>query len=298
LPESLEPAISSDAVGSEQVVLAKAGGENFPVAPVLLGRKLRGHLLAVYGFARLVDDLGDEAKGNRLAQLDVFEQDLERVWSGTPRDPLLRRLQPTVREFSIPPEPFQRLIGANRQDQRVARYQTWQELLDYCVLSANPVGHLVLYVFGRATPERLRLSDAVCTGLQLVEHWQDVAEDLARDRVYLPKEDLVAFGVDEHDLAAPHAGERLRNLMAFEAGRAASLLDEGAPLVGLLTGRARLAVAGFVAGGRAALTAIADAGYDVLPGPPKPSRPRLLREAVRILLRNRKPEPEGEGVSK
>jgi squalene synthase HpnC len=293
LPESLEPATSSSAVGSAQGVMAKAGGENFPVAPVLLGRRLRGHLLAIYGFARLVDDLGDEAQGDRLSQLDVFARDLDRVWTGTPRDPLLQRLQPTVRECSIPPEPFQRLVGANRQDQLVSRYQTYQELLDYCVLSANPVGHLVLYVFGKATPERLRLSDAVCTGLQLVEHWQDVAEDLARDRVYLPKEDLAAFGCDERDLAAPHASERLRKLMAFEAGRAAALLEEGAPLIGLLTGRARLAVAGFVAGGRAALAAIADAGYDVLPGPPKPSRPRLLREAVSILLRHRKRKGKG-----
>ncbi len=275
--------------------MAKAGGENFPVAPVLLGRRLRGHLLAVYGFARLVDDLGDEAKGDRLAQLDLFEQDLARIWSGTPRDPLLVRLQPTVREFSIPPEPFQRLIEANRQDQRVSRYQTYQELLDYCVLSANPVGHLVLYVFGRATPERMRLSDAVCTGLQLVEHWQDVAEDLARDRVYLPREDLAAFGCDERDLAALHASGRLRKLLAFEAGRAAALLDEGAPLIGLLTGRARLAVTGFLAGGRAALAAIADAGYDVLPGPPKPSRPRLVREAVSVLLRNRNRKRKGKG---
>jgi squalene synthase HpnC len=268
--------------------MAKASGENFPVAPVLLGRRLRGHLLAIYGFARLVDDLGDEARGDRLARLDLLEEDLARVWDGTPRDPLLRRLQPTVRTCSIPPEPFLRLIEANRQDQRVTRYQTFQELLDYCVLSANPVGHLVLYVFGQATPERLHLSDAVCTGLQLVEHWQDVAEDYSRGRVYLPNEDLTAFGCDERDLAAPHASERLRALLAFEAGRAGALLDEGAPLVGLLAGRARLAVAGFVAGGRAALAAIADAGYDVLPGPPKPARSRLLREALRVLRQNRK----------
>ncbi len=285
MPESLEPA--SAAVGSEQGVMVQAGGENFPVAPVLLGRRLRGHLLAVYGFARLVDDLGDEAGGNRLAQLDMLEQDLAQVWGGTPREPLLVRLQPTVREFSIPPEPFQRLIEANRQDQRVTRYQTYQELLDYCVLSANPVGHLVLYIFEKATPERMRLSDAVCTGLQLVEHWQDVAEDLTRDRIYLPAEDLKRFGCEERDLAMPHASEQLRTLLAFEAGRASSLLDEGAPLVGLLTGRARLAVAGFIAGGRAALAAIEAAGYDVLPGAPKPSRPRLLREALRILLRKR-----------
>lgn len=290
MPESLHSArkAASAAVGSEAGVMAKAGGENFPVAPFLLGPRVRGHLLAIYGFARLVDDLGDEAHGDRLEQLDLLEEDLARVWEGTPRDPLLVRLQATVRECCIPRAPFLRLIEANRQDQRVTRYRTFQELLDYCELSANPVGHLVLYVFGQATPERLRLSDAVCTGLQLVEHWQDVAEDYSRGRVYLPKEDLAAFGCDERDLAAPHAGERLRALLAFEADRAAALLDQGAPLVGLLRGRARLAVAGFVAGGRAALAAIAGAGYDVLPGAPKPTRGRLLREALALLRQNRK----------
>jgi squalene synthase HpnC len=190
-----------------------------------------------------------------------------------------------VHAFEIPPEPLRRLVRANRQDQTVHRYGDFGELLDYCVLSANPVGHLVLHVFGAATSERLGLSDSICTGLQLVEHWQDVAEDLRRDRIYLPKDDLARFGVAELDLAAPSAAEPVRRLIQFELARARSLLDEGAPLVGTLHGWARLSVAGFLAGGRAAVAAIAAAEYDVLSQTPKPTRRRLARELSFVLLR-------------
>ena len=281
-------------VDQTEAVMAKAANENFPVAPLLLPRAVRRHLLAIYGFARLVDDLGDEAPGDRLAQLDRIEGDLDRIWADpgpagpdgrVPSHPLLVELAATVRTFDIPPEPFHRLIQANRQDQVVGRYQRFEDLVAYCELSANPVGHLVLYVFRAVTPERLELSDAICTALQLTEHWQDVAEDLARDRVYLPQEDLARFGADHRDLAAPHAGEGVRRLLEFEVARTAALFDQGAPLIGSLRGRARLTVAGFLAGGRAALAAIADAGYDVLSVSPKPTRRRLAREMWSILLR-------------
>jgi squalene synthase HpnC len=279
-------------VDQPEAVLAKAANENFPVAPVLLPRAVRRHLLAIYGFARLVDDLGDEAPGDRLAQLDRIECDLDRIYADrgdpdglAPSHPLLVELEQTIRAFDIPPQPFRRLVQANRQDQTVNRYQRFEDLVAYCELSANPVGHLVLYVFGAATPERMTLSDDVCTALQLTEHWQDVAEDLARDRVYLPQEDLARFGVDHAALAAPSAGERVRRLLRFEVDRTAELFDRGAPLVGSLRGRARLAVAGFLAGGRAALAAIADAGYDVLSMSPKPTRRRLARELSSILMR-------------
>jgi squalene synthase HpnC len=283
--------------------MAKAAGENFPVAPLLLPRAVRRHLLAVYGFARLVDDLGDEAPGDRLAQLDRVERDLDRVYAGGsgglksearvgnrpdqlgPSHPLLAELAATIRAFDIPSAPFRRLLQANRQDQANRRYQRFEDLVAYCELSANPVGHLVLYVFEAVTPERLELSDAICTALQLTEHWQDVAEDLARDRVYLPQEDLARFGVDHGDLAAPRAGERVRRLLEFEVARTAELFDRGAPLVGSLRGRARLTVAGFLAGGRAALAAIAGAGYDVLSVSPRPTRRRWARELSSILLR-------------
>ena len=198
---------------AERGTLDKAADENFPVAPFFLPRDWREDLMAVYGFARLVDDIGDGdlAPGgadaallglrpgeadDRLAMLDAFEADLRRVFDGaTPRHPLLRRLQPTVRRHALTPEPFLGLIEANRQDQRVRRYATYDDLLAYCELSANPVGRLVLAITGTATPERVRRSDAVCTALQIVEHLQDVAEDLGRDRIYLPAEDMERFGV-------------------------------------------------------------------------------------------------------
>ncbi|MEU6244159.1 squalene synthase HpnC [Streptomyces sp. NPDC047024] len=289
------------ATALERATLDKATSENFPVAPFFLPRAWRDDLMAVYGFARLVDDIGDgdlapggadarvlgvpeaDAK-DRLAVLDAFEADLRRVFDATPRHPLLRRLQPTVRRRRISPEPFLGLIAANRQDQLVKRYETYDDLRAYCELSANPVGRLVLAVTGTTTPERVRLSDAICTALQIVEHLQDVAEDLGRDRIYLPAEDMKRFHVQESDLTAGSAGASVRALVAFEAQRARELLNEGAPLVGSVHGRLKLLLAGFVAGGRAAVDAIAAAGFDVLPGPPRPGRLQLLRE-VGVTLR-------------
>jgi squalene synthase HpnC len=271
------------------------------VAPFFLPRAWRADLMAVYGFARLVDDIGDgdlapggadarllgvppEKAEDRLLLLDAFEADLDRVFDSTPHHPLLRRLQPTVRRHAIGPTPFRGLIAANRQDQLVSRYETYDDLLAYCELSANPVGRLVLSVTGTSTPERVRLSDAICTALQIVEHLQDVAEDLGRDRIYLPAEDMKQFHVQEADLATPSASASVRALVAHEAQRARDLLNEGAPLVGSVHGRLKLLLAGFVAGGRAAIHAIAAAEYDVLPGPPRPGKGRLLRE-VGVTLR-------------
>ncbi|MFG2555588.1 squalene synthase HpnC [Streptomyces sp. NPDC048581] len=285
----------------ERGTLDKAAAENFPVAPFFLPRAWRADLMAVYGFARLVDDIGDGdlAPGgadarllgvsaadaeDRLVLLDAFEADLRRVFDGTPRHPLLRRLQPTVRRRSLTPEPFLGLIAANRQDQLVGRYETYDDLLAYCELSANPVGRLVLAVTGTETPERIRRSDAVCTALQIIEHLQDVAEDLGRDRIYLPAADMKHFHVQETDLAVNSAGASVRALVAYEAERARNLLNEGTPLVGSVHGRLKLLLAGFVAGGRAAIRSIAAAEYDVLPGPPKASKLQLLRE-VGVTLR-------------
>ena len=143
-------------------------------------------MLAVYGFARLVDELGDSAPGDRLAALDWLEGELALAFDGTPEHPLMRRLALTVRECALPREPFARLIEANRVDQRVSRYETWEQLRGYCALSADPVGEIVLAIFGKATPARVALSDSICTALQLAEHCQDVAEDFAAGRVYLP----------------------------------------------------------------------------------------------------------------
>jgi squalene synthase HpnC len=250
--------------------MGQAREENFPVASLLLPRRVRAQLLAVYGYARLVDDVGDEVAGDRLGLLDEIEADLDRLWSGqTPRQALIARLAPAVAEHSLPKAPFQALIEANRRDQVVHRYGTFQELVGYCELSANPVGELVLRIFDSATPERIALSDKICTALQLAEHWQDVAEDHAAGRIYIPAEDLDRFGVAEPDLAAASASQNLRHLMEFEVRRARQLLDEGAPLAGTLRGRPAFAVRAFVAGGRSALLAIERADYDVLASTPR-----------------------------
>jgi squalene synthase HpnC len=267
----------------EDAILGRASSENFSVASLLLGRRTRAHLRAVYGFARLVDQMGDEAAGDRVALLDLLEEDLGRSFDGEPQHAVLRSLAPTIRECALPREPFLRLIEANRQDQRVARYETFADLVDYCDLSANPVGELVLHVFGAATPERIALSDRVCTALQLVEHWQDVGEDFRRGRVYLPAEDLRRFDVEPAELGAAHASEGVRALLAFEVERARSLLDAGAALVRTLRGRARLAVAGYVAGGRANLDAIAAAEYDVLAQTPRAGRAQRVVTTVKAL---------------
>ena len=282
-----------------EAVMARAGGENFPVASRVLPRPLRAHLLAVYGFARLVDELGDaDASGgvqDRLAALDWLERELDRAFGGEAESsgaaeeqhPLLLRLTATVRECGLSREPFARLIEANRVDQRVNRYETWAQLRGYCALSADPVGEIVLGVLGLSTPERVALSDSICTALQLAEHCQDVAEDLARGRIYLPAEDMRRFGCTESDLAGAHASEPLREVLAFEVARARALLADGLPLIAQLRGRARLAVAAFAAGGSAALEAIERARYDVLAGPPRAGRARRAAALVATLRASR-----------
>ena len=294
-------------------VVANASGENFPVALRLLPARHRRHLTNLYFFARLTDDLGDEARPGgyggagsppvsggfpggrppgiahfRLHLLDELAADVDRIYSGgTPQSPVMLAMAETVRECDVPAQPLLDLIQANRQDQKVTRYPTYPDLERYCELSANPVGQIVLYIFGVATGERIALSDNICTALQLAEHWQDVAEDLGNGRIYLPGEDLERFGCTEADLAAPTAGQAVRQLMTFETDRASRLLDQGAPLVGTLHGAARLAVAGYLAGGRAALAAIRGQHYDVLAGTPRGRKPRLAAELVKAYLRGR-----------
>jgi squalene synthase HpnC len=283
---------------SARAVMARAETENFPVASRLLPREIRRHLLAIYGFARLVDELGDSAevggRQQKLEALDWVAAELERAYAGAASHPLLARLEATVAECELPRAPFLALIEANRIDQRVHSYATWEQLLGYCELSANPVGELVLGVLGKATPERVAFSNDICTALQLAEHWQDVAEDLARGRIYLPAEDRERFGCGERELTGEqgllgesehrggrargrNTGWRLRGLLAFEVARTRELLRRGAPLIATLHGRERLAVAGFAAGGEAALGAIERAGYDVLAGPPRAGRSPIAR---------------------
>jgi squalene synthase HpnC len=282
-------------------VAAKAASENFPVALRVLPASLRQHLTAYYGFARLTDDIGDEPlpgfsgtpeeeRATRIRLLDELEADVARIYDpGGPAPELtaIRALGETVRDRGIPFKPLADLIQANRQDQLVTRYESYADLVRYCELSANPVGQVVLYIVGAATGERIVASDKICTALQLVEHWQDVAEDLRNGRVYLPQEDLRRYRVTEDHLALPAASADVIKLMAFEAGRAASLLDEGAPLAGTLHGFARLAISGYIAGGRAALTAIRRGGYDVLAATPKPGKAVRLAAMASCYVRGR-----------
>jgi squalene synthase HpnC len=245
-----------------------------------LPRAERDHLLAVYGFARLADDIGDEAEGDRMALLDWLEGELDRAAIGAATHPLLRRVATTIARCDLPLQPFRDLIEANRRDQVVHRYETFDDLVDYCRLSAVPVGRLVLAVFGESTPARVALSDDVCIGLQVVEHLQDVAEDAVAGRVYLPQSDLRTFACAESDFSSPHAGRRLRAVLRHEAGRARRLLGATVPLARELPLRPRIAVCGFGAGGLAALDAMERADYDVLG---RRCRPRPFRLGTRLL---------------
>jgi squalene synthase HpnC len=259
-------------------VAARASTENFPVASFLFPRALRPHLRAVYGFARLVDIIGDEAAGDRLALLDELEQEVEACYTGQPSWPVMQQLQPTIQEFDLPREPFLRLIECNRIDQRKHEYETWDEVLWYCDHSADPVGRLVLGLLRLAdVPELVAASDDVCTGLQLVNFLQDVPRDLELGRIYMPAEDRRRFGVTVLD----RPNEPLTELLRFEAERARGLLAGGRVLRDRIGGRIGRAVGLFARGGLAALDTLEDAGWDIFTQRPRPSRFRLAREALR-----------------
>jgi squalene synthase HpnC len=263
-------------------VAARAAGENFPVGSVLFPRQLRPHIRALYCYARFVDEIGDSFEGDRLAALDELEGEVEAAFEGRARWPVMRNVEPTIREFDLPREPFLRLIEANRMDQRVTEYETWDELRHYCVHSADPCGRLVLGVLRRlGEPDVVAASDSVCTGLQLVNFLQDVPRDLELGRVYLPAEDRARFGDPALDRPSPE----LRELLRFEAARAAELLGAGEVLRASIGGRLGRAVALFSRGGLAALDALEAAGWDVFSQRPKPSRSRLAREAALALVR-------------
>lgn len=265
-------------------IMSQNRSENFPVVLRALPARPRAHLLAVYGFARLVDDIGDELEGDRLAALDWVEAELQRSRAGEATHPVMVQLTPLLGELDIDDEPFLALIEANRLDQRKSRYLTQAELAEYCTLSANPVGRLVLAVFDAANPERIAHSDAVCTGLQLVEHLQDIGEDYTdKGRIYFPADEMARFGVDEDALGASRASEPLRRLVAHQCDSARGLLSRGEPLVASLSGWARVTVAGYVAGGLAALDAIAGADYDVLKKLRTPSKARTAIHGVRLV---------------
>jgi squalene synthase HpnC len=262
--------------------------ENFPVALRLLPRAVRADLRAVYDVVRLVDDTGDDPGATpeeRTARLEALAAELADLWAGRPvATPALARLAPTVAARGLPRQPFDDLVAANLQDQRVTRYPDRAALLGYCALSAAPIGRLVLALAGAPTDAaRLAASDRVCAALQLLEHWQDVAEDRRAGRVYLPQDAMAAAGVAEADLDAAVAGPALRRLVLDETARAAELLESGAGVAHGLTGWARLAVAGYLAGGRATVAALRRAGGEVLAATPRPRRRDVLRHLLTTL---------------
>lgn len=265
---------------------AREAGENFPVALRLLPARLREDLHAVYGYARLVDELGDSYAGDRVAALTALREQAAGIWDGAiPEQPVLARLARTVRARGLSRQPFLDLVEPNLQDQRVASYATVEDLVGYCRLSADPVGRIVLELVGAATPERVALSDKVCTALQFVEHLQDVAEDRRAGRVYLPQESLRRYGVADAELDLPSATLGLRACVLAETTRAEAWLREGSALVGSLRGWGRVAVAGFVAGGLATAAALRRAGGDVLARDARPAKAETARIALALLVR-------------
>jgi squalene synthase HpnC len=267
--------------------LARSHYENFSVATRFLPQRLHQHFFNVYAYCRISDDLGDEV-GNAedaLRLLDEWEQDLRACYDGAPRHPVFVALRETVRACDIPQQPFADLLTAFRQDQLVARYPSFEDVLGYCRYSANPVGRLVLYVCGYRDEERQQLSDSTCTALQLANFWQDVTVDYGKGRIYLPLEDLRRFGVLEEDIAARRATPAFLDLMRFEVARARHWFAQGLPLAGKVDRELALDIELFTRGGQEILNAIERQGYDVLRRRPVISKPRKLWLVARAFLR-------------
>ncbi len=264
----------------------QAGGENFPVALRVLPRTPRAQLTRVYGFARFVDDIGDASDvppGERLALLALVDEDLQALAGAHPAQlPVVAALGPVL-AAGVPAQPFRDLVAANVRDQRQARYADFDDLVDYCRLSAEPVGRIVLHLAGAATPANVADSDSVCRALQILEHCQDVREDALMQRIYLPQDELRAAGVADDELRARSSPAALCDVVAAQVTRADELLRAGRPLVGRLRGWARLAVAGYVAGGLATADALRAHGHEVLAADVRPSRSRTAVHAARLL---------------
>jgi squalene synthase HpnC len=262
----------------------KINSENFPVALRVLPADARDQLRRAYAFARFVDDVGDRASGDRLALLDVVERQVNELAGGRPALRPVQDLAPLVAADDLALQPLRDLIEANRRDQLIKRYDTFDDLLGYCRLSAAPVGRIVLAIAGVSDPDAAGEADQVCAALQVLEHCQDVGEDAAAGRVYLPATDLVAGGVTDADLGARTASPALRRVVALQAERAEHLLAAGPPLIRRLRGWARIAVLGYVAGGRATAAALRRADYEVLSRPVRPTKPGIARHAALLAV--------------
>jgi squalene synthase HpnC len=250
--------------------LATSHYENFSVVTWFLPKRLHRHFYAVYAYCRISDDLGDEV-GNAqtsLRLLNAWEEELDACYEGRPKHPVFVALAETVRECNIPKQPFADLLTAFRQDQTVTRYETFDDLLGYCLNSANPVGRLVLYVCGYRDLELQQLSDYTCTALQLANFWQDVTVDYQKNRIYLPLQDLRRFKVTEQQIADRRFDDNFRELMKFEVARARDWFAMGEPLAGRLDRELAIDIDLFTRGGQEILHAIERQGYDVLKSRP------------------------------
>ena len=272
--EAVEIPAALESAYRECIGITRSHYENFSVASRLMPSDILPHIAAIYAYCRGVDDLGDEASGDRLALLDDWAAQLEQCYSGTPTEPRLLALQHTIAAFDIERQPFLDLIEANRMDQLNHRYESYDELLNYCGHSANPVGHLYLTLIGQNDAERRALSDATCTALQLANFWQDVRRDYAMGRVYIPQEDMRRFGYSEGELARGECTPAFRELMAFQVERTRRLFAEGLPLVDMLDGIFKLHVKLFTLGGLRVLDAIEGQKYDVLSKRPTVTKAR------------------------
>lgn len=266
--------------------LARTHYENFSVATWFLPQALRQHFFNVYSYCRISDDLGDEV-GDAAASLELLDQwqsELDACYEGAPRHPVFVALAETVRTFDIPKHEFSDLLRAFRQDQTVVRFETFNDVLNYCLYSANPVGHLVLYLCGYRDPERQQLSDFTCTALQLANFWQDVSVDFAKGRIYLPLEDLRCFGVTEEDIAQNSNTPAFCAMMKFEVERARDWFRQGLPLVGQVNRELAVDLELFTRGGQEILNAIERQGFAVLGRRPVISKPRKLALVARAAM--------------
>jgi squalene synthase HpnC len=266
--------------------LARSHYENFSVATWFLPKRLQQHFFNVYAYCRISDDLGDEV-GNPSASLrllDEWQAELDACYAASARHPVFVALADTVRDCNIPKHEFSDLLTAFRQDQSVTRYRTFQDLLGYCKHSANPVGHLVLYICGYGDEERQRLSDFTCTALQLANFWQDVSVDYPKGRIYLPLEDLRRFGVEESDIASQRNTPEFVKMMKFEVDRAREWFRQGAPLVGKVSRELAIDIELFSRGGQEILNAIEHQRFAVLGRRPVISKARKLALLARAAL--------------
>ena len=267
--------------------LARTHYENFSVATWFLPSRLRQHFFNVYSYCRISDDLGDETgdPAASLQLLDEWESELDACYAGSPRHPVFVALAGTVREFDIPKHEFSDLLTAFRQDQKITRYETFNDLLRYCRYSANPVGHLVLYLCSYRDTERQQLSDFTCTALQLANFWQDVSVDFEKGRIYLPLEDLRKFGVTDEDIAARRNTSEFREMMRFEVQRAREWFGRGLPLVAKVGRELSIDIELFSRGGQEILNAIERQDFAVLGNRPAISKSRKLALVARAALR-------------